>query len=114
MPDDYASAPVAKLDFKMTAAVSGNVQWDVRVAAVTSGDALSVNGKVFGAANTATVVVPTTAGYMTEGAVTVTNADSLAAGDFVVLRVCRVGSDAADTATGDAELVQVTLAYTTV
>jgi hypothetical protein len=113
MPPDYASAPSAVLQWKATSATSGGVVWDVRVGAVTPGDATDVDAKGFASANTATGTAPATAGYLVETSVTLTNADSLAAGDFVVVRVARAAADASDTATGDAELAMVALLYTT-
>jgi hypothetical protein len=113
MPADYASAPVAVVQWKAASATSGGVVWDVRVAAVTTGDATDVDAKVFGSANTATGTAPSVAGYLLDTSVTLTNADSVAAGDFVVVRVARAAADASDTATGDAELVSVAITYTT-
>jgi hypothetical protein len=114
MPDDYASAPVAKIQFKMTSATSGAVVWGVQVTAITPGDAVNVNSsKAFATVNTATTTVPGTVGYLTETSIALANADSVAAGDFVVMRVARVAADGSDTATGDAELVIVGLSYTT-
>jgi hypothetical protein len=113
MPADYASAPAAVVQWKAASATSGAVVWDVRVAAVTTGDSTDVDAKGFGAANTATGTAPATAGYLVDTSVTLTNADSVAAGDFVVIRVARAAANGSDTATGDAELVQVALTYTT-
>jgi hypothetical protein len=113
MPADYASAPVAKVQFKMASATSGAVVWDVRLSATTPGDAQDVDAQDFASANTATTSVPATVGYLTEASVTLTNADSLAAGDFVVVRVARAAADGSDTATGDAELLGVAISYTT-
>lgn len=113
LPDDYASAPVVKLQFKMAAAITGVVVWDVRISATTPGDLQDVDAQDFAAANTVTATVPGNHGRLTEETVSVANNDSLAAGDFVVVRVARVAADAADTASGDAELTAITLAYTT-
>ena len=114
MPDDYASASIVKIAFKMTSATSGAVKWGAQIAAVTPGDAVVINSaKAFATVNTATTTVPGTVGYVTESSITMSNDDSVAAGDFVVLRISRVAADAADTATGDAELVQAGLSYTT-
>ncbi|WP_433731001.1 hypothetical protein ACQP2Y_21565 [Actinoplanes sp. CA-051413] len=113
MPADYASAPVAVVQWKAASATSGGVVWDVRVSAVTTGDSVDVDAKGFGSANTATGTAPATAGYMLDTSVTLTNADSLAAGDFVVVRLARVAADGSDTATGDAEVVNVVVTYTT-
>lgn len=113
MPVNYASAPVAKLTYKMASATTGAVVWDVRVGATTPGDASDEDAEVYAAANTATDTVPGTAGHTKEVSVTLTNADSLAAGDIYSLRVARNGSSGSDTATGDAELLAVVVEYTT-
>jgi hypothetical protein len=113
MPADYASAPVLKVQYKMASATTGDVIWAGSIAAVTDGDATDVDAKVFATANTATVTVPGTAGHLDEATVTMTNADSVAAGDFVVVRIARQGAAGGDTATGDAEFVGAALTYTT-
>lgn len=113
MPADYASAPVLKVMYKMASATSGDVIWAGSIAAVTDGDSTDVDAKVFATANTATVTVPGTAGYIDEASITMTNADSVAAGDFVVVRIARQGAAGGDTATGDAEFVAAALTYTT-
>jgi hypothetical protein len=113
MPGDYASAPVLKVQYKMASATSGTFGLLVRLAAVTDGDATDVDAKAFATVNTITAVtVPGTAGYLDEiSSGTLTNADSLAANDFTVLMLAR--DTANDTATGDAEVIAVTLEYTT-
>jgi hypothetical protein len=113
MPDDYAATPVVKLQWLAASATTGAVVWDVRISATTPGDTTDVDAKGFAAANTATTTVPGTAGYLAETSITVTNADSLAAGDFIAVRVARAATDSADTATGDVELLTVSLTYTT-
>lgn len=113
MPADYASSPVAKVYYKAASATSGDVVWDVRVCAVSDGDSTDIDAEVFDSANTATVTVPGTAGHIDVASITLTNADSLAAGDFVVVRLARNGSSGSDTATGDAELVGMAITYTT-
>jgi hypothetical protein len=115
MPDDYASGPIAKVHYKMASAITGGVAWDVRLAAVSDGDAVSVNAKAFAAANVATAAaVPGTVGYIDVVSVALANADSLAAGDFVVVRLARAVANAADTAAGNAEFLGMSLSYTTV
>lgn len=110
MPPNYVSTPLVKVQYKMLSATSGNVIWNARIAAVTPGDATDVDAKAFAASNSVTDTVPGTAGHLKEASVTMTNADSLAAGDFVVVYLARDG--ATDTATGDAEVVAVSLYYT--
>lgn len=116
MPADFASLPAGalKVQYKMAAATTGDVVWAGSIAAVSDGDATDVDAKVFATANTATVTVPGTAGHLDEASITMTNADSVAAGDFVVVRIARQGVAGGDTATGDAELVTAALLYTTV
>jgi hypothetical protein len=115
MPADYASGPILKVQFKMVSAITGNVVILCRVAAITPGDATDADAKAFGSANTsaATAVPATTAGKIGEISLTLTNNDSLAANDFVIVRLTRLGSDAGDTAAGDMEVVAVSLEYTT-
>jgi hypothetical protein len=114
MPADYSSAPVAKVQYKMASATTGGVTWDVRVSATSDGDAQDVDAQDFGSANTGSATVPGTAGHLDEISVTLTNADSLAAGDYVVIRLARAVGDGGDTATGDAEMLALNLQYTTV
>lgn len=113
MSADYASAPVLKVQYKMASATTGDVIWAGSIAAVSDGDSTDVDAKVFATANTATVTVPGTAGFIDEASITMTNADSVAAGDFVVVRIARQGAAGGDTATGDAEFIGAALTYTT-
>lgn len=112
MPVNYASGLTAKLQYSMASATSGTVAWDVYVMAVSDGDAADINTESYATVNTSGgVTVPGTAGYLDEISVTLTNADSVAAGDFTKIKVGR--DVATDTATGDAELVCLSLEYTT-
>jgi hypothetical protein len=113
MPDDYASAPALKVQWKAASATSGGVVWDARVSATSSGDSQDVDAQDFDSANTATGTAPGTAGFLLETSITLTNADSVAAGDFVVVRLARAAANGSDTATGDAECAMVALTYTT-
>lgn len=113
MPDDYSSAPVLKVQYKMASATTGNVIIEGRLAAVSDGDAQDVDANGFAAANTSSATaVPGTAGHLDEISLTLTNADSVAAGDFVVVYVARDADNASDTAAGDMEVVAVALEYT--
>jgi hypothetical protein len=113
MPATYASTPVVKLQYKMASATSGNVIMAARLAAVSDGDAQDVDAKALGTVNTsAATAVPGTAGFLDEISIPLTNADSVAAGDFCVLWVARDGASGSDTASGDLELVAVTLEFT--
>lgn len=114
MPDDYASGPVLKCQYKMASATTGAIILAGRIAAVTPGDSTDVDAKAFGTVNnSAADTVPGTAGFMKEVSITLTNADSLAAGDFVIVWFSRLQSNGSDTASGDLELVACSLSYTT-
>lgn len=114
MPTEYVSGPIMQVVYKMTSAVTGNVIWNASVAAFTPGtDTTDMDAKAFATVNTLTVAVPaTTAGRLATAAITLTNADSVAAGDFVVFRLGRDGANASDTAAGNAEVVAVAINYT--
>lgn len=74
-----------------TAGTTGDVDWDVSVQAVTPADALNIlTTTSYDTANsTDNTSVPGTAGYLFKVTVTLTNADSMAAGDRVRLLVTR-------------------------
>jgi hypothetical protein len=113
-PTNYASGPVLKVQWK-AAAVTGDVRWEGRLAAFTPGtDSTSLDAKAFAAANNATTTAgATTAQRVVETSITLTNADSIAAGDFAVVYLARLGADGADTMSGDALVVAAALDYTT-
>jgi len=115
MPANYASAPVLKVLFKMASATSGNVIIEGRVVAITPGDATDLDADAFATTNTssATAVPATTAGKIGEISLALTNEDSAAAGDFVIIYLRRDADNGSDTATGDMEVVAVSLDYTT-
>lgn len=115
MPPDYSSAPLLKIQFKMASATSGSVRWEGRIAATTPGDATDVDAKALATTNSTGDTVAGTAGHMKESSITLTNADSLAAGDLVTVMLRRDadGTTGTDDATGDAEVTAVALAYTT-
>lgn len=115
MPDDYASGPVLKVQYKMASATTGAVVFAGRIAAITPGDSTDGDAKAFGSVNNASAdTVAGTAGYVKEVSITLTNADSLAAGDWAIVWLSRLQSNAGDTASGDAEVVGISLQYVTV
>lgn len=95
------------ISYAMASATSGGVAFDVAVEAISSGDATDTDATTsFDTVNAATDAgVPATAGYMEQVTVTLTNADSMAAGDLVRISIARDVADAADTATGDLYLL---------
>ena len=115
MPGDYASAPILEVQFKMASATAGDVVIEARLAAVSDGDTIDVDGKTFAVANTsAATPVPGTVGYMTEISLALANDNGIAGGDFAVIYLARDAANAADDAVGDMEVIGCGLTYTTV
>lgn len=113
LPANYSSAPVLKLLW-MANATANAVKWQSQVAAVTPDDADTPLEHAYATADTVTTNVNTTeARRLTLSSITISNADSMAAGDLIQLVIFRDPSDAADTATVDAELLSVSFEYTT-
>jgi hypothetical protein len=113
LPQNYASAPVLKIQFKMTSATSGAVGWVCKVMALTPADASDMDAETWAAANTVSETVPATAGYLDEASITLTNFDSGAAGDICVMMLYRDGdgTEVTDSATGDAEFIGADFRY---
>ena len=112
MPGNYASGPVLKVYYKCVSATSGDTVFEGRLLAVTDADAVDVDADEFAATNASdATTVPGTAGYMDVLSITLTNSDSVAAGDHVVLSLNRDIS--ADGVAGDIEVVNCELQYTT-
>ena len=94
----------ADIAFTMASATSGGVTWCVQCEAITSNDAVDFDTASFDVCNsTSGATFPSTAGQMRVVSVTLTNADSAAAGDSFRVRLNRLPADSGDTATGDAE-----------
>jgi len=114
LPADYSSALTLKFQYSMASATSGNVIIACQVMAVTDADAQDMDTDSYDTVNTsAATAVPGTAGYLDEISLTLTNADSAAAGDYVAVKVSRDANNASDTATGDLELWAASIEYTT-
>ena len=112
MPTAYTGAGTLKLaiGYFAASATSGDVKWDVAVEAVTDADAVDLDtASSFDTENTVTVTVPATQGYLDVATVTLTNKDSVAAGDMVRLQIICDSADAATTTTGDVCLLYATL-----
>lgn len=113
VPANYASGPVAKLLW-MANATSGNVVWVARVSATTPSDADTPVEHASAAANSVTTGVNATeARRLVESSITLTNADSIAAGDLCVLMIHRDADNGSDTCSVDAELINVAFEYVT-
>lgn len=94
-------------------ASSGDVIWDVGIAAITADtDTQDIETKAFATINSVTDThLGTTGQRLHKAVVTVSNLDSLAAGDVVHLKLNRDANNASDTMTGDAIVVAVRVSY---
>lgn len=108
-PQGLTGTMTAVVTYIMASATSGTVEFEVSVEAVTDGDATDLDaGDSFDSVNTGTETVPATAGYMSQISVTLTNQDSVAAGDYVRIKLSRDSDDGTnDTATGDCYVLAV-------
>lgn len=107
-----AGALTAVVTYRMTSATTGAARWQAALEAITDGDATDTDAaSSFDTANSAGATVPGTAGYIDQISITLTNADSIAAGDYCRLRLNRDadGTSGTDDATGDAEVLAVEL-----
>lgn len=98
------------LSYMMASATSGGVAFSAAIEAVTSGDATDLDSTTsFDSVNTATDTVPSTAGYMKQISITLTNKDSIAAADLVRVSLARAVANASDTAAGDCYILAAEL-----
>lgn len=106
-PQGLSGTQTLVISYAMASATTGGVAFDVAVEALSTGDAVDTDATTsfdtVNAGNDGTV--PGTAGYMEQISITLTNADSMAAADYVRISVARDVADAADTATGDCYLL---------
>jgi hypothetical protein len=91
-----------------TSATSGNVKW---LASLENTSDADIDADAFGSAASGTAATSGTSGALTKTSLNVTaaNAGSPLAGEAFRLKVVRDADDAADTMTGDAELIAVHL-----
>lgn len=105
MPGQYAGGTLKAtlgVVFASEITATDEAVFDVTVEAITPGDALDLDAAwSFDAVNTLEVDPPGTAGYEVAGTVTLTNKDSVAAGDGVIFHLRRDTDHANDTASGD-------------
>ena len=112
MPAAYTGSGTLKADihYIMASATSGTVNFEVCVEAFTAADAVDLDSaESFDSVNSGSATVPATAGHLGVMTITLTNKDSVAAGDYVRLKIERDADDAGsdDSATGDARLLQI-------
>ena len=110
-PEDLTTPLILVMTYIMASATSGNIIMQVAVEAVSDGDATDLDaGTSFDTTNsTSATAVPGTAGYIDQLALTLTNGDSVAPGDYLRISVNRNAASGSDTATGDLYLLAAEL-----
>lgn len=111
-PQGLSGTITVILTIMAASATTGSFRWQAQIEAITDGDATDLDATTsFDTANSAGATVPGTAGYIDQVSITMTNADSIAAGDYFRLSVNRDadGTSGTDDATGDAYLLAVEL-----
>lgn len=112
-PQNYASAPVLRIHW-MANATSGSVVWSAQLGATTAADADTPIEHVMATATSATTAANATeARRLVETTITFANLDSLAVADEVYVHLFRDAANGSDTCTVDAEVLSVSLDYTT-
>lgn len=104
------------LNWYADSGTTGSVVWEAAIAAITpDSDAVDIEGASYDFATAATVTdahLGTQAQRPQTCAITISSLDSLAANDFVTLRIARLATDAGDDMTGvDAQLIWAELSY---
>lgn len=110
-PQGLTGTITVVVTYRMASATSGNVILQAALEAISDGDAVDTDSaSSFDTANaSATTAVPATAGHIDQVSITMTNADSMAAGDLCRLRLNRDADNGSDTATGDLQVLAVEL-----
>ena len=109
-PAGLTGTMTAVLSLIGNAAGTNSTYWEVSVEAVTTADAVALQSTTsFDTVNTGNVAMPTTQGHMVQLSVTLTNQDSIAAADYVRIRVARDAANASDNFAADAYLLALEL-----
>ncbi len=111
-PQGLTGTLAAVVTYMMASAMSGKVDFEGSIEAVSDGDAADLDaGDSFDTTNEISApTVPGTAGYIDQITITLTNKDSIAAGDYFRLKLMRDADDGTnDTATGDCYVLTVEL-----
>lgn len=112
-PQGLTGTVTVVITYAMASATSGAVGFQAQLEAITAGDAVDTDATTSfdSVNNSASTTVPATAGYIGQISITMTNADSIAAGDYFRLSINRDadGSAITDSATGDAYVLAVEL-----
>lgn len=105
-PQGLSGALSCVLTLIGNAAGTNSTYWEVAVEAITSADATDLDSAAsFDTVNTGNVAMPATQGHMVQVSITLTNADSIAAGDYVRVSIARDADNGSDNFAADAYLL---------
>ncbi len=106
---------VLEIDWYADTASSGAVVWSGAISAITpTTDSQDIETDAFATATTgATTHLGTVGQRLHRSQLAISNLDSIAAEDHVILKIGRLPADAGDTMTGDAIITLATLYFTT-
>lgn len=111
-PQGLTGTMTAVITYAMASATANLIEFEVAIEAISDGDSTDTDATTsFDTVNSSgSATVPGTAGYIDQVSVTLTNQDSIAAGDYFRISVSRDADDGTnDTATGDLYLISVEL-----
>lgn len=103
------TAPTLEVYYKCVSATSGTAAFEGRVQCVSDGDGADVDADAFATVNAGSATVPGTAGYMDVITITLTNRDSMTAGDWCTIALNRDIS--ADSVAADIEFIAADFKY---
>lgn len=114
VPTNYVNttAPTLEVYYKCVSDTSGTAAFEARVACMSDGDSADADANAFDTVNAATASIPGTAGHIDVMTITLTNRDSMAAGDWCIIALNR--NISADDVTGDIEFFAADFHYTNV
>lgn len=110
VPQGITGTMSVVISYIMASATTGNVRFEALVEAVTDGDSTDLDATTsFDSTNNAGSAVPGTAGFMKQLSITLTNNDTLAAADYIRIKINRDadGTTGTDDATGDCYVLAV-------
>ena len=88
IPASYSSGLISKIQYTMASATSGTIELEIDMMCTSDGDSADINTLSFDTVNSSGgVTVPGTAGHLDEISITLTNNDSVAAGDLCFIKV---------------------------
>lgn len=109
-PQTLTAPLTAVVTYRMPSATANNIKGRIALEAISDGDAVDTDSaSSFATDNdSGDVAVPGTAGHIDQFSITLTNNDSIAAGDLVRLRFTRITPTGTE-ASGDMEILAIEL-----